>query len=158
MGLIGRWVDEMCRYEPELMQQVHDMPWGPVHRWVDPGCRTGCLIGSCAIAMVEQQLCGSREVFVERVSNWYFRRFNRPEFRSALQARPVPGWVADSCDRVGIAVSDLLYYGKGLRRYSVKCYVAKRSSPKVEQIVKARIARRLAEPVPVEPSLNAVHA
>jgi len=45
MGMIGRWIDEKCAAEPEVMRRVLNRKFGDLETFLDDdGC--GCLVGS----------------------------------------------------------------------------------------------------------------
>jgi hypothetical protein len=49
MGMIGRWIDEKCAAEPEVMRHVLNRKFGNLESFLDgDGC--GCLVGSYALA------------------------------------------------------------------------------------------------------------
>lgn len=46
MGAVGRWIDETCRREPEVMRHVLNRSFGPLNYFIGPGGDCGCLVGS----------------------------------------------------------------------------------------------------------------
>lgn len=170
MGLIGRWVDALCEHEPELMREVLDRPWSDVRRWVDDTCTHGCLVGSCALAMVERKLVRREEVFewtpAFDIPSGLFQ-FSLERVEKMLRSRTsTPQWAIDRTIQVGAKVAQLTRSGRATPRGAILEFAPpreKRSSVEVERIVKGRIARRLAvrgmdigkelEVIKVEPQL-----
>ena len=52
MGQIGRWIDEKCRTEPEVMRRVLNRKFGNLELYLD-GHDCGCLVGSYALVKGE---------------------------------------------------------------------------------------------------------
>lgn len=49
MGMIGRWIDEKCRTEPDVMRRVLNRKFGQLTHWIGADNKCGCLVGSWAI-------------------------------------------------------------------------------------------------------------
>lgn len=49
MGMIGRWIDEKCKHEPEVMRRVLNRKFGPLNRFITEDKKCGCLVGSWAL-------------------------------------------------------------------------------------------------------------
>ena len=52
MGMIGKWIDEKCAEQPEVMRRVLGMRFGNLGNYVEGNC-AGCLVGSYYIARGE---------------------------------------------------------------------------------------------------------
>lgn len=53
MGIVGRFIDQVCESHPQLMQAVLERPLAPLHRWLawdEANGACGCLIGTIALA------------------------------------------------------------------------------------------------------------
>lgn len=46
MGAIGRWIDERCQAEPDVMRHVLNRKFGDLGFWIEPNGKCGCLAGS----------------------------------------------------------------------------------------------------------------
>ncbi len=57
--IVKQWIKDMVRIEPTIMRKVAKMKFGAMGSWMEAGGgkigRCGCLVGSCAIAMVEER-------------------------------------------------------------------------------------------------------
>lgn len=46
MGAIGRWIDERCQAEPDVMRRVLGRKFGDLGNFFEPDGKCGCLVGS----------------------------------------------------------------------------------------------------------------
>ena len=62
MGMIGKWIDQKCAEEPDVMRRVLGMRFGDLGNYVEEGSCAGCLVGSYYLARgltrVADSLCG----------------------------------------------------------------------------------------------------
>ena len=55
MGMIGRWIDQKCAKEPDVMRRVYRRKFGDLGAFVSlDGC-AGCLVGSWSIERGDQR-------------------------------------------------------------------------------------------------------
>jgi len=49
MGAIGRWIDERCQAEPDVMRRVLGRKFGALDEFIAADDKCGCLVGSWLI-------------------------------------------------------------------------------------------------------------
>ena len=93
MGMIGRWIDERCAEEPEVMRRVLNRKWGSLSEFFD-GNKCGCLVGTYAlcreatVGAAYKLLSGHRLHYMIGVNAWRLVWHRRKR----LLALPMTTW------------------------------------------------------------------
>jgi hypothetical protein len=123
MGMIGRWIDDKCRREPEVMRHVLNRSFGPLKQFVTADQKCGCLVGSYGLV---------------RGDDWAFSRTY--ETGDTGGAPPKGTWYSHpwrSTRRVGIHVAQLCFLKGNIGA------ARKRPDEFVVRLVKQRIRKSL---------------
>ena len=92
MGMIGRWIDERCKAEPEVMRRVLGRKFGDLGEFIGADDKCGCLVGSWLIES-------------GRVNEWYESYHYNPLqllYRAESVGLEVAGLAGRLKDRLGI--------------------------------------------------------